>query len=85
MTKSLSVWRVWIEIMLSKKSSTPSTSSLSVWRVWIEMRQKVKFLVLNLGHSLYGECGLKFFFIMDYFFELTSLSVWRVWIEINKN
>ncbi len=34
-------------------------ASLSIWRVWIEMPTASGKLYPNVGHSLYGECGLK--------------------------
>ena len=59
MITSLSVWRVWIEIK-SSAILRNCLASLSVWRVWIEIVLFTEAALKYLGHSLYGECGLKY-------------------------
>ena len=58
---SLSVWRVWIEIIMLQQNPKVCLS-LSVWRVWIEISRNTNSRGGGGGHSLYGECGLKWVF-----------------------
>ncbi len=74
---------MWIEIAIFRLRDGVS-QSLSVWRVWIEIIRSDHRLPSRLGHSLYGECGLKFICLGCTLPVIPSLSVWRVWIEIQR-
>ncbi len=73
--QSLSVWRVWIEIAIFRLRDGVS-QSLSVWRVWIEIIRSDHRLPSRLGHSLYGECGLKLHLIAAYQLVLKCHSLY---------
>ena len=78
---SLSARRVWIEIWKTRRSSPSHGVTLCEESVDWNMVSVIYFAKFT-GHSLRGECGLKFGLKYYMNCNCASLSARRVWIEI---
>ncbi len=81
---SLSIRRVWIEMVLRTVKVAKRVLSLSIRRVWIEISDQQGYRSRYTSHSPHRECGLKLSIAVISAFLSLSLSLRRVWIEILK-